>query len=330
MPKKRKNPPETQPSQLQSIGHRGHIFLAAYSIFIQKRGEKNNPLPLNDFDNEGTSLIDELERIIPSINNRESEKDEAARAFRITQMAYDKENDYYKCTAKCGSFGRKFEVVNVYDDNVNYIGEEYEAPVQEFNFSIKFSRKYPSGHLIFQRNSNWGIRTAFLNALRKNWPHKDYIVWINPVAIKEVIDKYVMADITTDVAFVQHQIPSSTFKLLNFQARNQNSESKKTVSGKIEVKIKSCRGSYLKGLARDLINSKKPNERMLETLHFTNFNPDQMSFTLEDLDGRLKTFVVNREKEPRTYLDVTKSVIDDGVINQEKLFDEMLSLTLRL
>lgn len=69
---------------------------------------------------------------------------------------------------------------------------------------------------------------------------------------------------------------------------------------------------------------------MLETLHFANFAPDQMTFTLEDIDGRSKTFIVNRDKEPRTYLDVTNAVIEEGVIDKEKLFKEMLSLTLRL
>lgn len=233
MPNKQKktNP---QPSLPQSIGHKGHVYLAAYSIFIQRRGERNNPLPIENFDNNGTSLIAELERIIPSINNKESDDNEAARTFRVTQMVHDKQNDYYKCTAKSGNFGRKFEVVNVYDDNVKYVGEEYEAAVQEFNFSIKFSRKYSIGHLIFQRNSNWGVRTVFLSALRKKWPHEDYIIWINPVAIKEVIDNFVKADITTDVTFVQHQVPSSTFKLLNFQARGNDPDSKKKYPGKLK------------------------------------------------------------------------------------------------
>lgn len=320
---------QNSPIALQSTkrARKGKIYLAAYFITIRNRGERFNDLNPFDYDYKGTSLINELQRIIPDINYIDSE--ESARTFKITSMKYDDALDYYKCSAMCGAYGRDFEVIDVETNAVTHKGKPNEAPQQEFNFIIKFKKARPYGYIIFQRNSNWGVRTTFSNALKDAWDQKEYTIHISPCAIKQVIEMYKESDRTTEVTFIQHTLPQSVFERLEFESRKSDVHPSYS-SGRIEIKIKAGRMSFIKGIAKRLIESEKPDANILDALNIKSFSPDQMMFTLEDTSGRKKNFVLKKDKEPRTYLEVTNDVIIDSKLNKNALFSEMHKLALSL
>lgn len=307
-----------------AISHNGRIFLAAYFINIQKKREKKAPQDPYNYDAHGARLEDDLNRLLSSLNFKNAA--DGARTFAIQSVKYNKKFGAYECTAMCGAYGREFRVRKIHSDEIVYQGNNDDVPEQEFNFVFKFRPGRLVGHIIFQRNSTWGIRTTFLKALRSVWDIEGYVIHITPCAIKKVIDNYLKTDKTTEISFIQHNIPQSVFGKLNFFSRKADKQIPPEKLGKIEIKIKANRNSFISGVSKLLYESEKPQAGIVDVINVKDFRPEQMSFILEGPDGRKKNFVLKKDKEPRTYLDITDDVVKSGNADRKKIFDEIHSL----
>lgn len=184
------------------------VTLSCYEITITKKGEKDTPLSLSDFNN-GNDLFNFLKNYIPNWNyetNSDSkivDDEELQKVLRLRPNTISFYGRTISGIVETGEYGYESDIINKETGKQTHKRTRNEASMLPFYFIIQVHRNFKKGILILQRFKQFGVYSIFSTTLRKEFQNQneDYLLSFNPLVSKELVDKFIDGGIVSRISF---------------------------------------------------------------------------------------------------------------------------------
>lgn len=297
------------------------VIIVGYTIKVFDEVNKRYE-PLKNFGGNNSNLEKEL---FDFLNNRQGstkiEKHGQMRTIFYGDLGnYNKIQDIIKCKAYVGSYGDRYDIVDVSQRKIDYSLKEDDSYGFPLNFLFKIedlnSKTPDTGIIVFEKYKNHGAKGLFQEQFSKYLKQKfpDYTIEIEPIVPEEVIN-YIRNGNFKETILRSHQIPSD---IANSFESGEDIRRK----AKVELKITNL---GIKRKLKDMILDKMTKNKLSELSSIISGNlipSEEISFLIE-LNGNEKRILIKEEGETMTPgIDVTGQVRDkEGTsVNFGRLF----------
>lgn len=297
-------------------------MLIGYTIRIREKRQERY-MPLKNFDGNNNDLGKEITEFLKNHQGhiKIEEVGDKRSIFYGDLGNFDNNKGIIQCKAFVGSFGDKYDIVNMKQHIVDYTLKPEDSYGFPLNFMLKIqdlsSKTSDFGIIVFEKYKKHGAKGLFEEQFSKYFMKKfpDHIVEIEFIVPEEVLN-YIKNGKITETTLKSYKVPADISD--SYEA---GTDSRK--KAKIELKIFNMDlKSSLRTKILALINKKEPG-KLSQVITGHLIEPNEISLTIE-YKGSEKNIIIKEEGETMTPgIDVTKQVINKSgdPLDNTKLFE---------
>lgn len=184
------------------------ISLAPYVIKIKY---KHDSQYFNFDDVSGEDFLKLVSLHATSLKGNLFKANDALKSLGISEYDCDPTTRVIKGTFQYGHFGKKANIVNIDDNEINFEKEKEQAVVQPFYFLIEIPKERNEGIIIFQRLGLSGVKTIFHQSINQYVNEyfgvdktNDYTVQIIPLTPKNLLEKYLQENRILKIRYIKY------------------------------------------------------------------------------------------------------------------------------
>lgn len=186
----------------------GTVTLACYEVSITKKGEKDTPLSLSDFNN-GNDLFDFLKNYIPNWNyetnedNKIIDDEQLKKVLRLRPNTIKFQGRSISGIVETGEYGYESDIIDKETGKSTHKRKKTEASMLPFYFIIQIQKNFKKGILVLQRFKQFGVYSIFSTTIKKEFNKNNdaFILNLNPLVSKELVDKFIDRGIVSRISF---------------------------------------------------------------------------------------------------------------------------------
>ncbi|MGC4999138.1 hypothetical protein [Streptomyces sp. DT195] len=286
--------------------------IAAYKIVVHRR-QKRDPLPLDDFTESGTDLLQVFYGYLAFLKEEGFDNSDTNTVLRSPEIAQC--NRHIQVTLARGEYGVTSQFEERGSGNPRFNRELSDVEMLRFRSLVILPKGREVGLLLTERVGNRGVYTAFSaglrRAFRKRFP--EYVVEVNNLAPEAALSRVLGQGNIKKIRLVRNSIPGD---IADRYELNQHER----VLGTFETVITAPRRSFLAKKAIEKVIS--GDTEVSSLLDWQDANYDDLRVEVQ-VGRSTRTVSVSSGKTPLVTFDIDQELLDhdgnlsDGIFYQE-------------
>jgi hypothetical protein len=294
--------------------------IAAYRITVNRRMKKD-PLPLNNFDGQGSDLLKEFYGFAAGLTDRSYESGNSEKILR--GVLTSGENRHLRATFGLGEYGLTSKFEERGSGSPRFDRGKTDVEIIDFRNLFVFPKDREVGIFLTERNRNRGIFSifsqAFRVAFRKQFP--GYVVDISNLAPETAIARILEEGDVKKMRLVRNRIPKETAE--QYELGNHETD-----LGTLETCIISPKGKFLpKKVLQEVVRGDSDVSSLLvwQGVEYNDLRAEVQQ------GRRTRTVSVASGRTPLVTFEISNGRYDqDGNLSDDAFYAEALDVALDL